>query len=133
MDPIPHTVVSPAQNDSYYPHSLQHLRLLRHPSIVKFLGCDASHDQILLVTEPVIPVLRALGDTPAMDSVVMGWRGLGAGLDFLHQKANLSHNNLSTNCVYVNVLDSQWKLGGFEAACAPKAINRMVRRGGVWV
>ncbi len=56
----------------------------------------------------------------------MGWRGVASGLQFLHEKACLSHNNLSVCCVYVNVLDSQWKLGGFEAASRQPAINTTV-------
>lgn len=99
---------------------------MRHPNIVKFLESEVTPEQILLVTEPVVPVLRSLEGVTTIDSVVMGWRGLGAGLDFLHRKVCLSHNNLSVSCVYINVLDSQWKLGGLEAAASPKAVNKAV-------
>ena len=105
---------------------LQHLRLLRHPNIIKYLDSEDTSSQIVLVTEPVVPVLRSLEGATAVDSVVMGLRGLAAGLDFLHQKARLSHNNLHVGCVYVNVVDSQWKLGGLEAAAPHKSIDKAV-------
>lgn len=84
-----------------------------------------SHDHIVMMTEPVLPVLRTLEDAN-MDTVVMGWRGVAAGLDFLHKKAWLSHNNLHVRCVYMNVVDGLWKLGGFEAAARQKEINDTV-------
>ena len=77
------------------------------------------------MTEPVLPVLHVLEHT-SLDTVVMGWRGLASGLDFLHKKAGLSHNNIHVGCVYVNVVDGQWKLGGFEAAARSKDINASV-------
>ena len=74
-----------------------------------------SNDSIVLVTEPVVPLPRMLKDA-RMEAVVMGWRGVGAGLSFLHNKAGISHNNLCISSVYVNTVDSQWKIGGMEAA-----------------
>lgn len=109
-----------------YCNFLQQLRLLRHPNIIKYLDSEMSHDQIVLITEPLIPVFQVLEGT-SIDAVVMGWRGVAAGLDFLHKKAGLSHNNLSSDCVFVNVLDGRWKLGGFEASSRHKAIDTMVR------
>ena len=84
-----------------------------------------SHDQIVMVTEPAVPLPLALQDAN-MDMVVMGWRGLASGLAFLHSKAGLSHNNLHVGCVYVNVVDGQWKVGGFEAAARLKEITPTV-------
>ena len=104
----------------------QHLLLLRHPNIIKYLDSEMSDDQIVMVTEPVVPLPLALQDTN-MDTAVMGWRGVASGLDFLHRKAGLSHNNLHVGCVYVNMVDGQWKVGGFEAAARLKEISPMVR------
>ncbi len=57
----------------------------------------------------------------------MGWRGVANGLGFLHDKAGISHNNLDVACVYVNVVDSQWKVGGFEAAYRHRDMTPSVR------
>lgn len=103
----------------------QHLRVLRHPNLLKFLDSEMSHEGIMLVTEPVVPLLHMLKDA-SVEAVVVGWRGVGAGLSFLHDKAGLSHNNLNRSCVYVNTLDSQWKVGGMEAAARHKDINAKV-------
>lgn len=84
-----------------------------------------SHDQIVMVTEPAVPLPLALQDAN-MDTAVMGWRSVASGLDFLHKKAGLSHNNLHVGCVYVNVVDSQWKIGGFEVAARLKEISPTV-------
>ena len=54
---------------------LQHLRLLRHPNVVKFLGTQESYDQLMIVTEPVIPVSRVLEEM-SVEGLVMGWRGV---------------------------------------------------------
>ena len=64
---------------------LQHLRLLRHPNILKFLSCELSHDHITMATEPVIP-LNQLLERMCMEGLVMGWRGVAQGLIFLHDK-----------------------------------------------
>ena len=103
----------------------QHLRLLRHPNIVKFLGNQQSSDQLMIVTEPVIPVVRVL-EGLSVEGLVMGWRGVACALDFLHGKAKISHNNVSEECVYVSTVDSQWKLGGFETARHFKKIDTSV-------
>ena len=104
---------------------LQHLRLLRHPNVVKFLGTQQSYDKLMIVTEPVIPVCRVL-EGMSVEGLVMGWRGVACALDFLHGKAKISHNNVYEECVYVSTVDSQWKLGGFEAARHFKKIDSKV-------
>jgi len=104
----------------------QKLRILRHPNILKFLECETTPDVITMVTEPVAPLLRTLKEM-SLEGVVMGWRGVGAGLSFLHDKVGMSHNNVWPGCVYVNTLDSQWKVGGLETAARHKDISTTVR------
>ncbi len=104
----------------------QHLRLLRHPNILKYIGSEVSMDAITMVTEPVFPVLYVLSDA-SLECVVMGWRGLANGLTFLHTKAGLSHNNLSLMCVYASTGNSQWKVGGLELAIKHSRIDHKVR------
>ena len=93
--------------------------------MVKFLGTQESYDQLMIVTEPVIPVSHVL-EGMSVEGLVMGWRGVACALDFLHGQAKISHNNLNEECVYVSTVDSQWKLGGFEAAKSFKKIDSAV-------
>ena len=62
----------------------------------------------------------------SVEGLVMGWRGVVCALDFLHGKAKISHNNLNEECVNVSTVDSQWKVGGFEAAHHFKKIDSAV-------
>ena len=105
---------------------LQSLRVLRHPNILKFLACEATLDGVTVVTEPVLPLFRTLKEM-SLEGVVVGWRCVGAGLRFLHDKVGMSHNNVWAGCIYVNVLDSHWKVGGLEAAAKLKDINARVK------
>ena len=100
------------------------MRLLHHPNIVKFLGTQQSSDQLMIVTEPDIPVVRIL-EGMSVEGLVMGWSGVACALEFLHGKAKISHN-VSEECVYVSTVDSQWKLGGFETARHFKKIDTSV-------
>ena len=70
------------------PQSFQHLRLMRHPNIVKFLQSNTSHDRIVMVTEPVVPLHHALEGMNS-EALVLGWRGVAIALHFLHSKVRL--------------------------------------------
>ncbi len=78
-----------------------------------------------MVTEPVVPLCKILEEA-CVEGMVIGWRGVSEGLTFLHEKAGISHNNLSGECVYVSTVTSQWKIGGFEAAQKHKNIDSQV-------
>ena len=45
----------------------------------------------------------------------------------LWSQAGISHNSLSGECLYVSSVNSQWKIGGFEAASQHKRIDPKVR------
>ena len=77
--------------------------VLHHPNIIKFLGTQQSSDQLMIVTEPDISVVRVL-EGMSVEGLVMGWRGMACALDFLHGKAKISHNNVSEECVYVSTV-----------------------------
>ena len=78
-----------------------------------------------MVTEPVVPLQHAL-EGICVEGLVIGWRGVAEGLGFLHSKASLSHNNVSSECVFVSTVNSQWKIGGFEAAQKHSRIDSQV-------
>lgn len=43
-----------------------------------------------------------------------------------YSQASISHNSLSSECLYVNTVTSQWKIGGFEAASLHKKMDAKV-------
>ena len=64
------------------------MKLLRHPSVVKFLNYDCLSSPLLMVTEPVLPVRGVMSDM-CEEGMVTGWRDVAEGLSFLHNKVGL--------------------------------------------
>lgn len=95
--------------------AVEHLRILRHPNVLKFLGSDPPNERILMMTEVVVPLAGVL-EKLNTEAVILGWKDILQGLDFLHTRAKLSHNNLHVGCVYISAANSRWKIGGFETA-----------------
>ncbi len=65
----------------------QHLKVLRHPNILRFLGWTKSVEGHRLVTEPVKPLETCL-DTMSAYEVVSGIYDIMQALSFLHDKVN---------------------------------------------
>ncbi len=63
----------------------QHLKVLRHPNILRFLGWTKSVEGHRLVTEPVKPLETCL-DTMSSYEVISGIYDIMQALSFLHDK-----------------------------------------------
>ena len=50
-----------------------------------------------MVTEPVVPVEKVLGEI-CMEGMVIGWRAIAQGLIFLHSKVGLIRDELLRLC-----------------------------------
>lgn len=65
-------------------HSRQHLRSLRHPSILLFQWCQEDDDIVSIITEPALPLEMVAGNQPITPAeVALGLKDLLEALQFL--------------------------------------------------
>ncbi|CAG2207832.1 SCYL3 [Mytilus edulis] len=96
-----------------FERNIKFLKSIRHPNILHYIR-DGKNDDRFLVTERATPLSLVLGDLSSME-VASGICNIISALSFLHDKANICHNNICADTVYVTE-NGHWKLGGFECA-----------------
>ncbi|XP_044175547.1 protein-associating with the carboxyl-terminal domain of ezrin-like isoform X1 [Acropora millepora] len=94
----------------------QHLKVLKHPALVKHLWSYENSEEFCMVTEPIRP-LESVIQTLDTTEIIAGLHNVVEALVFLHERGGLSHNNLCLASVYVSDNDWGWRLGGMDFVC----------------
>ncbi|KAL8617693.1 hypothetical protein ACOMHN_039641 [Nucella lapillus] len=118
-DGRPITVFQPRKNERKYNDMIRQLakslKMLRHPRILRYIGAGKSSEGYFLATEQATP-LAVILDTLSPLELCSGLSDILEALTFLHEKAGVTHNNLSVSAIFV-CKDGSWKLGELQHAC----------------
>ncbi|XP_046403156.1 protein-associating with the carboxyl-terminal domain of ezrin [Ischnura elegans] len=101
--------------------SAKNLMLYRHPSLVRYVSSWQRGDCWHLATEEIKPLAQVLSQLTPIQ-ICLGLHSILKALTFLHDKAEVSHNNVCCASVYVTP-DGTWKLCGFEHLCRFKDLT----------
>ncbi|KAF4528699.1 hypothetical protein B566_EDAN017240 [Ephemera danica] len=97
------------------------LKLYRHPGIVKYVDTWIQSSSLYLATERVVPLAQVLPTLSSLQAC-LGLRSILSALVFLHDRAQVSHNNVCCASIYV-ASDGAWKLGNFEFLCNQQELS----------
>ncbi|KAL6722648.1 hypothetical protein Aduo_017755 [Ancylostoma duodenale] len=109
----------------YFENGIKLLKQLKHPNILKFLEGACTTNDVSLITERVQMLDLSLKSMSIVE-IQSGLRHILEALLFLHNKACLSHNNISPSSIFV-CSNGEWKLGGFEFTSSPDLTLKFTR------
>ena len=105
-------------------NALKLAKTMKHPNVVRCLdGIATPSGEILIITEPVIPLLDWLTETKSVETsketfanaVTLGLSGIVRSLSFLNNDVSICHGLISHDSVFVTP-GGDWKLSRFDIA-----------------
>ncbi|XP_045581033.1 protein-associating with the carboxyl-terminal domain of ezrin [Procambarus clarkii] len=128
LDGVPVTVFSAAHPPSsrkrpYIERALQASKVYRHPGLLKYLDGGMIGGEIVVVTERARPLQHYDLEHFSPLHISAGLLSIVDTLVFLHDRAGVSHNNVSTASIFVTP-DGAWKLWGLEYSCSFGELTR---------
>lgn len=105
-------------------NALKYAKTMKHPNVIRCLdGVETSTGEILIVTEPVVPLLEWLSLTRNVETsdasfsaaVTLGLSGVIRALNFLNNDVKICHGLFSHESVFVTS-GGDWKLSRFDVA-----------------
>ncbi|KAG7166372.1 protein-associating with the carboxyl-terminal domain of ezrin-like [Homarus americanus] len=128
LEGVPVTVFSAAHPSSsrkrpYIERALQASRVYRHPGLLKYLDGGMIGGEVVVVTERAAPLMHHDLEQFSPLHISAGLLSIIDTLVFLHDRAGVSHNNVSTASIFVTP-DGAWKLWGLEYSCSFGELTR---------
>jgi len=101
----------------------KNLKVYRHPCILRYVNsCQDGAAVSYLVTEKTSPLHVVLAQQSDLQ-VRLGLYDVIGALRFLHDKADVVHNNVCQASIQVAASDGRWRLGGMQFARKVELIN----------
>ncbi|XP_047479664.1 protein-associating with the carboxyl-terminal domain of ezrin-like isoform X1 [Penaeus chinensis] len=124
---VPVTVFSAAHPPSsrkrpYIERALQASRVYRHPGLLKYID-GGIIGEVVVITERAKPLLHHDLDQMSPLHISAGLLSIIDTLVFLHDRAGVSHNNVSAASIFITS-DGTWKLWGLEYSCSFGELTR---------
>lgn len=107
----------------YIERALQASRVYRHPGLLKYLDGGIIGGEVVVVTERATPLLHQDLEKFSPLHISAGLLSIIDTLVFLHDRAGVSHNNVSAGGIFVTS-EGAWKLWGLEYSCSFGELTR---------
>lgn len=107
----------------YIERALQASRVYRHPGLLKYIDGGIIGGEVVVVTERAVPLLHQDLEMFSPLHISAGLLSIIETLVFLHDRAGVSHNNVSPAGIFVTS-DGAWKLWGLEYSCSFGELTR---------
>ncbi|KAJ3333178.1 hypothetical protein HDU76_010782 [Blyttiomyces sp. JEL0837] len=101
-------------------NAIKRFKTIRHPDILRYIDGAETDSQIIIGTEPVVPLQSQLLDTSVNQNFIRwGLYKLATVAKFLNMDCSLIHGNIRISSIYTTKA-GEWRLGGLEVLCSLK-------------
>jgi SCY1-like protein 1 len=95
-------------------NAVKKLRTMKHPGVLRYIDSIELEDTVIVVTEPVKPLVEALDEMREFeDWLAWGLSNIIDTLKFIGENCSLVHAQVLLRSIFVSPA-GEWKLGGVE-------------------